>query len=137
MSGANSMCCPNCGQPMVGPEFGYTQPWAVAYPPAFNAPPVWTSQGCPTDEQVLSMIYDALDADPAIPYDSDIDVDVTGGVVTLTGTVPNKRIKHFVGDDAWWVPGVWDINNNLEIVPRVRRAEATGGQRPMQAGSER
>ena len=81
----------------------------------------------PSDEEIRNMIYDSLDADPTIPYDSDINVDVTGGLVTLTGTVPSKRIKHAAGDDAWWVPGVIDINNQLSISGRRGRGEGQPG----------
>lgn len=69
------------------------------------------------------MIFDSVDADPVVPYESDINIDVTGGVVTLSGTVPSKRIKHAVGDDAWWVPGVWDVNNNIHILSRRKVKE--------------
>lgn len=109
------------GGPFFGPGFA---PWQIGpgyWPytwPAFGVPP--------SDEQIREMIYDAIDADPLVPYDSDINVEVTGGVVTLTGTVPSKRIKHAIGDDAWWIPGVWDINNNIQVVPRKERVAAEG-----------
>ena len=70
------------------------------------------------------MIYDALDADPLVPYDADIDVAVDSGEVTLTGTVPNKRVKHSIGDNAWWVPGVTDVHNHLAIGGRRRSRSA-------------
>lgn len=103
------------------PGFGFYGPtWA----PGYFGPGYFGAGATPSDDEIKQMVYDSLDADPAIPFDSDIRVDVTGGIVTLTGTVPNKRIKHAAGDDAWWIPGVWDVNNNLEIVPRRERAEA-------------
>ncbi|HEY8477426.1 MAG TPA: BON domain-containing protein, partial [Chloroflexota bacterium] len=53
-------------------------------------------------------------------------VEVDSGVVTLTGTVPNKRVKAAAGDDAWWVPGVVDVRNELQVTGRhrYRREEA-------------
>jgi hypothetical protein len=89
--------------------------------------PYQSFAGMPDDEDIEEMIFDSLDADPMVPYDGDIDVEVQAGVVTLTGTVPNKRIKHAVGDDAWWVPGVLDVNNNLQVVGRRTRGEHREG----------
>ena len=86
--------------------------------------PQYTATGLPTDEEITEMVYDAIDADPLIPYDADINVAVDAGVVTLTGTVPNKRVKHAAGDDAWWVPGVVDVNNELEVTGRRRAKTA-------------
>ncbi|MGQ9675150.1 MAG: BON domain-containing protein [Chloroflexota bacterium] len=114
-----------------GPGYGFgPMTWGGTYPgfyggmmgPGFYAPG-YMGGGTPSDEQIKEMIYDSIDADPAVPFDSDISVDVTGGIVTLTGTVPSKRIKHAVGDDAWWVPGVWDVNNNIQVTGRRERRE--------------
>ncbi len=91
--------------------------------------------GLPTDEEIAEMIYDQLDVDPLIPYDADINVDVDAGTVTLTGTVPDKAAKHAAGDDAWWIPGVDDVKNELQVSGRhryrVKQAQAQGqaGQR--------
>ncbi len=105
------------GFPGYGPGYGpgfYTESW-------------------PSDDQIRDMIYDSIDADPVVPFDTDVNVEVTGGVVTLTGTVPSKRIKHAIGDDAWWVPGVWDVNNNIQIAPRRKVREAEGAPQPAAA----
>ncbi len=124
-----AMTCPTCGymptgaQMMGGPWMGGPMTWGGTFPRRYPGLG-WAYPPAPSDEQVREMIYDAIDADPVIPYDSDIKVDVTAGVVTLTGTVPNKRVKHATGDDAWWVPGIWDVNNNLQIVGRRKAAGA-------------
>lgn len=132
--------CPVCGysgpiwHPGVSPSLGFGAPgyypyvggwglggirrWGGTYSPQF------TATGLPTDEEIEEMVYDALDADPLIPYDADINVAVDAGVVTLAGTVPNKRVKHAAGDDAWWVPGVVDVNNELAVSGRRRAATA-------------
>lgn len=86
--------------------------------------PEYQYTGIPSDEEITDMVFDSIDADPVVPYESDINVDVTGGIVTLSGTVPNKRIKHAVGDDAWWVPGVIDVNNNLQVSGRRQKKES-------------
>jgi osmotically-inducible protein OsmY len=42
---------------------------------------------------------------------------VTDGVVTLDGLVPSLAHKRLAGVLAWWVPGVRDVVNGLEVVP--------------------
>jgi hypothetical protein len=84
----------------------------------------YTSTGLPTDEEITEMVFDAIDADPLIPYDADIDVVVDSGEVTLAGTVPNKRIKHAAGEDTWWIPGVTDVHNQLQVGGRRRSRSA-------------
>ncbi|MBI2865582.1 MAG: BON domain-containing protein [Chloroflexi bacterium] len=86
--------------------------------------PQFTATGLPTDEEIVEMVYDAMDVDPLVPYDADINVDCDAGVVTLTGTVLNKRAKHAAGDDAWWAPGVVDVKNELMVSGRRRARTA-------------
>lgn len=101
----------------------------------------YAGMGLPTDDEIVDMIYDAIDSDPLIPWDADIDVTVDAGTVMLSGTVPNKRIKHAAGDDAWWIPGVTDVKNNLEVSGRRRahaqRPEEAQAQQPATAGGQR
>lgn len=122
-----------------GPGYGFAGPMTMGgtYPgfygpmggPGYFGP--WYAGGAmPSDEQIKDMVLESIDADPAVPFDSDINVDVTGGIVTLTGTVPSKRVKHAVGDDAWWIPGVWDVNNNLQITGRREKREGAAEAKP-------
>ncbi len=67
------------------------------------------------DHEIAEMIYDAMDVDPFIPYDADIDVTCDAGVVVLTGTMTNKRAKHASGDISWGVPGVTDVRNEIKV----------------------
>lgn len=134
-----SPTCPTCGCGMgyssmwpgfmpgwgYGPGYGFggwglggLRTWGGTYSPQF------ISTGVPTDEEIEEMVYDAIDSDPLIPYDADIDVEVSAGEVTLSGAVPNKRIKHSAGDDTWWVPGVTDLHNNIEVTGRRRSRTA-------------
>ncbi|HVB96908.1 MAG TPA: BON domain-containing protein [Chloroflexota bacterium] len=78
--------------------------------------------GAATDDEICYFVEQSLDNDPAIPPHVSIGVDVNSGVVTLTGTVPNKRIKHAAGDDAWWLPQVLDVHNEIEVLSRKVRA---------------
>ncbi|MDI6827914.1 MAG: BON domain-containing protein [Armatimonadota bacterium] len=96
--------------PWAGPAWGYAPPYTPAY-----------YGGLPTDSEIEEMIYDAIDADPLIPFDANIDVTVEAGTVYLRGEVPSKRIKHAAGDDAWWIPGVVDVHNEIKVVPRRAR----------------
>ena len=103
----------------AGYGLGGLRRWGGTYTPQY------TATGLPTDEEITEMIYDALDDDPLIPWDADINVEVDAGTVTLTGTVPDKRIKHAAGDDAWWIPGVVDVHNEIQVTGRHRyRARA-------------
>jgi hypothetical protein len=136
--------CPSCGaslgtslqQPM---GFGFNPMLAnpYAFGPNYGGgmmgtlpgtyPSAYGGSGVASDDDIRDMVLTSLDADPRIPFDSDIDIDVTGGIVTLIGTVPNKRIKHAAGDDAWWIPDVVDLNNELKVVGRrqgVRRSSS-------------
>lgn len=46
-----------------------------------------------------------------------IGVSVAQGVVTLDGIVPSLAHKRLAGALAWWVPGVRDVVNGLEVAP--------------------
>ena len=46
---------------------------------------------------------------------SEVDVQVTGGEVTLTGTVSSRYEKRAAEDCAWNVTGVRDVHNHLKI----------------------
>lgn len=85
----------------------------------------WTPMN---DEELKYFVEGAIDSDPSIPPNSNIGVDVNNGIVTLTGTVPNKRIKHAVGDDAWWLPQVVDVHNEIMVTPRRERVGQTTTQ---------
>lgn len=103
---------PAWGPPMnYGPQPGYPSPYYGALP---------------SDAEIEEMIYDTIDADPFIPFDANIDVTVDSGTVYLRGEVQSKRTKHAAGDDAWWIPGVVDVHNDIAVQPRRRdRSEST------------
>jgi len=123
--------------------YGYSPPWGTGgwglgglrtWGGTYS--PQYLSTGLPTDEEITEMVYDALDDDVLIPWDADINVDVKAGEVTLTGTVPNKHIKHSAGDDAWWVPGVVDVHNQLEVSGRHRyRSREARAEQPQERSS--
>jgi osmotically-inducible protein OsmY len=46
---------------------------------------------------------------------SDVTVTVDGGKVTLEGTVPERRMKHYIEDLVDACPGVQDIDNRIRV----------------------
>lgn len=47
--------------------------------------------------------------------DSDINVEVSGRTVTLTGTVDSWHQKEEAGKIAWKTPGIWSVKNELAV----------------------
>jgi hypothetical protein len=79
-------------------------------------------QGPTTDAEVEEFVYDALDL---LPGATDVEIRCESGRVTMTGNVQHKRTKRDVGEIAWAIPGVLDVQNNVSITSR-RRARAAG-----------
>jgi hypothetical protein len=79
-------------------------------------------QGPTSDAEVEEFIYDALDL---LPGAADVEIRCEGGRVTMTGSVQHKRTKRDVGEIAWAIPGVHDVQNNVSITSR-RRGRAAG-----------
>jgi osmotically-inducible protein OsmY len=70
-----------------------------------------------SDEQIKEEIYERLmEADDI--DSSDVAVDVQGGRVILTGTVPERRTKHIIEDLVDAGPGVQDIDNRIRVQAR-------------------
>lgn len=70
----------------------------------------------PTDEDIASNIRTSLELDADIDA-TDIDISVTGGIVTLEGTVDAYWKKQRVEDVASNAEGVVDLVNKISIVP--------------------
>ncbi len=47
----------------------------------------------------------------------DVLIEVSHGVVTLSGYVPSLSHKRMAGVIAWWVPGTRDVVNGIEVRP--------------------
>ena len=75
-----------------------------------------------TDADIEDFLYDALEL---IPGTSDVEVRCEGGRATLSGNVPHKHHKRDVGEIAWAIPSVNDVQNSVTITAR-RRARASG-----------
>ena len=115
--------CPHCGLPHPPPSWygwpppppppyrwGHAPGWAPPGPYAWPAPPRPM-----TDEEIRTQASDSLRGDPRIPPQAQIQVEVRGGVVTLTGSVPDKWVKHAASEVALGLPGVVDVQNNLQV----------------------
>jgi len=77
--------------------------------------------GPTNDHEVEEFLYDALEL---LPGAAEVDVRCDGGRVALTGAVPNKRLKRDVGEIAWAIPSVNDVQNNVTVTARRRSRPA-------------
>ncbi len=90
-----------------------------------------------SDERIREDINERLTWDGRIDA-TDVTVDVSEGVVTLTGSVDGRQDKRVAEDIADDVPGVWDVNNQLRVRNRgyYRGWQGTAARREMRAGME-
>jgi hypothetical protein len=89
--------------------------------------------GPTTDSEIEEFLYDALEL---LPGTADLEVRCDSGRVTLSGTVSHKRQKHDVGEIAWAIPSLADVQNTVTIASR-RRARATARENEAQPGQVR
>jgi len=84
--------------------------------------------GPSNDQEIEDFLYDALEL---LTGTNDVEVRCEGGRVTLTGSVQHKRLKRDVGEIAWAIPTVSDVQNNVSIATRRRsRSSAREGEAP-------
>ena len=95
------------------PLVGFTAPSLLAAVAMRRGQP----QGPTTDQEIEDIIYDVLEL---LPGASEVEVRCEGGRATLTGSVPHKRAKHDVGEIAWAIPILHDVQNNVSIASRRR-----------------
>jgi hypothetical protein len=98
--------------PLVVPN-GVTAPALMAAIAARRGLP----QGPTNDHDVEELLYDAMEL---LPGAADVEVRCEGGRVNLTGSVPHKRIKRDVGELAWAIPAINDVQNTVNITGRRR-----------------
>lgn len=106
---------PNSPTVLFGPEAltGLTAPSLLAAVAMRRGQP----QGPTNDQEVEDFMYDALEL---LPGAADVDIRCEGGKATLTGTVQHKRVKRDIGEIAWTIPGLNDVQNNVTIASRRR-----------------
>jgi len=89
--------------------------------------------GPTNDQETEDFIYDALDL---LPGTTDVEVRCEGGRATITGTVPHKRLKRDVGEIAWAIPSLNDVQNNITITAR-RRSRGQGREAEPPSGARK
>ncbi len=67
-----------------------------------------------TDERIADNVVNAIERSAYVDA-ADVDVKVSNSVVTLTGTVPDRRALRAATSAARYTPGVIDVINNLVI----------------------
>jgi len=77
---------------------------------------------------LTSRIVDRLRDNP-FTQDSNVQITVKDGVVSLSGSVPCFVAKNTMGDDAWSVLGVRDVSNQLIVQGGEARVVATAPSR--------
>ncbi len=102
---------PGGGNPYFSPYFS---PWAA---PGGMGPVMAPPTGVLDDSEMASYVRDNIDLDPYISVrdKNNIDVDVSGGTAKLTGMVTSRRSKGLAYADAFWVPGILDVEDELTV----------------------
>jgi osmotically-inducible protein OsmY len=70
-----------------------------------------------SDERILEDIHQRLTDHPEVDA-SEIDVQISGGEVTLSGTVDHRHAKRLAEDIAEEVRGVREVHNQLRVKHR-------------------
>jgi hypothetical protein len=97
----------------VGGAIGVTAPALLTAVALRRGQPL----GPTNDQEVEEVIYDAFEL---LPGTNDVDVRVEGGRAVLSGSVPHKRLKRDLGELAWAIPALNDVQNNVTITARRR-----------------
>lgn len=79
-----------------------------------------------SDERIREEVCDALEAHSHIDA-SEIEVEVSEGIVTLTGTVEARQTKRLVEEAAEHVRGVKDVYNQLQISAKAQVETQSSG----------
>lgn len=119
--------------PLTSETFGNAVPinsFALTGAPIVTAPgllgAVAIKRGQPSgptnDQEIEDFLYDALEL---LTGTNEVEVRCEGGRVTLTGSVPHKRLKRDIGEIAWAVPIINDVQNTVTIATR-RRPRSSG-----------
>jgi len=67
------------------------------------------------DGELADALRLVLEKDPLIPHADDLGIGVRRGAVTLSGVVTTEEERRQVEYDAWYVVGVRDVVNQLEV----------------------
>jgi BON domain len=89
-------------------------------------------QGPTNDHEVEELIYDTLELFSGA---NDVEVRCEAGRVTLSGTVSHKRLKRDIGEIAWAIPSLNDVQNNITLAQRRRTRSLSREGEPQPAAS--
>jgi len=110
------------------PTFGPDLASGVTAPALVSAIAIRRGQpaGPTSDPEIEDFIYDALDL---FPGSNEVEVRCDSGRMSLMGSVSQKRLKRDIGEIAWAIPGITDVQNNITITPKRRsRAQNRDGE---------
>lgn len=65
------------------------------------------------DDEISDALRMAMEKDPLV-HAEQISIEVHTGSVTLRGYVPSQEEKHLAELDAWYIPGVYEVVNNVQ-----------------------
>lgn len=89
-----------------------------------NRPPgFYSARGHRPDEEIQDDIRNRLTWDSWVDA-RQVHVAVRDQVVTLSGQVDSASEKRAAGNDAWAVPDVRDVRNELQVCPREEPSSA-------------
>lgn len=89
----------------------YNPELVVSYPAPTVSPPEF-------EERILNLLAES----PRISESSRVAVLVEGQTAILRGEVPSERDRDLIPLVLAFEPGIWDIRNELEVNPRLKRA---------------
>lgn len=69
-----------------------------------------------TDVEIQAHIYNAFAGEPTLAS-CNLKIEAVGAVVDIEGAVNSLTHKRLAGALAWWVPGVADVINSIEVDP--------------------
>jgi osmotically-inducible protein OsmY len=87
-----------------------------------------------SDERLKELVCETLMEDPDIDA-GEVSIEVSGGVVTLTGTAEDRRTKYLIEEAAESVSGVKDINNQLRLRAQSSLSESRSQDQQDQSSS--
>lgn len=67
-----------------------------------------------SDNEITDVVRMALEKNPMV-HASQLRVGTAAGIVELRGLVPSEEERQLAVLDAWYVPGVWDVVDRIEV----------------------
>jgi len=68
------------------------------------------------DNEITDVLRMVLEKDPLV-HATQLRVGTAAGIVELTGLVASEEERELAAKDAWYVPGVWDVVDQIEVRP--------------------